>query len=302
MSENKETIGFVGVGLMGHGMANSLLEKHYPLTIIGHRNRKPVDDLVAKGASEAGSIPELGAASSIVHICAPGSPQVESIVAELLDGMARGGVIIDCSTSDPVSTAKLAEQAAAKEIAFVDAPLGGTPVQAEAGELSAMVGAEDSVFNRVEPIINSWAKSIVHIGGVGTGHRMKLLNNFLSLGYAALYSEALAIGNKAGISPQTFDSVIRGGRMDCGFYQSFMGHLIDGNRESHKFTLTNAHKDMRYMQSMADGVGAANPIGNAIKNSFAYACANGGDGPQDYIPQLPEFIARLNGTSFDPKA
>lgn len=301
MSEKNETIGFVGVGLMGHGMAKNLLEKRYPLTIIGHRNREPIDDLLTKGASEARTITELGAASSTVHICAPGSPQVENIVAELLDGMASGGVIIDCSTSDPVSTERLAKQAAEKNISFVDAPLGGTPVQAEAGELSAMVGADDHVFERVEPVMSSWAKSIVHIGGVGTGHRMKLLNNFLSLGYAALYSEALAIGNKAGITPQTFDSVIRGGRMDCGLYQTFMGHLIDGNRDSHKFTMTNALKDMRYMQSMADGVGAANPIGNAIKNSYAYACANGGDGPQDYIPQLPEYIAHLNGTSFNPK-
>ncbi len=301
MNNKSETIGFVGVGLMGHGMAKNLLEKGYSLTVIGHRNRGPVDDLLSKGASEAKSLGDLAAACSIVHICAPGSPEVETIVDGLLETMAEGGIIVDCSTSDPVSTARLAATALSKGVQFADAPLGGTPVQAEAGELSAMVGAADAIFARLQPVISCWAKNIIHIGGVGDGHRMKLLNNFLSLGYGALYSEALAIGNKVGLSPEKFDSVIRGSRMDCGFYQTFMGHLIEGNRESHKFTLTNAHKDLRYLESMADSAGALNPIGNAVKNSFAFACANGGDGPKDYVPHLPEFVGQMSGTTLKPK-
>lgn len=124
---------------------------------------------------------------------------------------------------------------------------------------------------------------------------MKLLNNFLSLGYAALYSEALALSEKVGISTQQFDSVIRGSRMDCGFYQTFMGYAVQGNREAHKFTLTNAFKDLRYLESMANGAGVANPVGNAVKNSFAMAHATGGAGPEDYVPHLVDFVARRNG-------
>ncbi|MEM9574505.1 MAG: NAD(P)-dependent oxidoreductase, partial [Pseudomonadota bacterium] len=237
-----ETIGFVGVGLMGHGMAKNLLKAGHQVTVIAHRNRAPVEDLLAQGASEAASLEELGAASSIVHICAPGSPDVERIVATLMTSMQKGALIVDCSTSDPNSTIALAAQLEAAGFHMADAPLGGTPVQAEAGELATMVGASDEVFKRVEPILSAWAKSIVHLGPVGTGHKMKLLNNFLSLGYAAMYSEAIALAEKAGISIEQFDSVIRGSRMDCGFYQTFMGHALEGNREAHKFTLNNAVK------------------------------------------------------------
>jgi 3-hydroxyisobutyrate dehydrogenase-like beta-hydroxyacid dehydrogenase len=301
MSNATETIGFVGVGLMGHGMAKNIVEKGYALTVIGHRNREPVDDLVKRGASEASSLEELGANSSIVFICAPGSPQVESIVGELRKGLKSGSVIVDCSTSDPTSTVSLSDQLTPVNIALADAPLGGTPVQAQAGELSAMIGAADETFARIRPVVETWAASIVHIGGVGDGHRMKLLNNFLSLGYGAIYAEALALASKVGLSPSKFDSVIRGGRMDCGFYQTFMDYIMEGNREAHKFTLSNAFKDMRYLESMADNAGMVNPVGNAVKNLYAAAHAAGGDGPEDYVPMLPEYVGRLSGADVKPE-
>lgn len=292
---SEERIGFVGVGLMGHGMAKNLLAAGYPVTVIAHRNRAPVEDLLGQGAREAGSLAELAQASSIVHICAPGSPQVEAIVTALLPGLSAGAIVVDCSTSDPTSTMALCARLEAAGCHMADAPLGGTPVQAEAGQLSTMVGASDAVFRRLEPVIGSWARAIVHLGPSGSGHKMKLLNNFLSLGYAALYAEALALSEKVGITTKQFDSVIRGSRMDCGFYQTFMGYAVEGNRESHKFTLTNALKDMRYLEAMADSVSLANPIGNAVKNSLALACAAGGDGPEDYLPHLVDFVARRNG-------
>ena len=104
-----------------------------------------------------------------------------------------------------------------------------------------------------------------------------------------------------GLSPTKFDSVIRGSRMDCGFYQTFMGYIIDGNREAHKFTLSNAFKDLRYLESMADAAGMVNPVGNAVKNLFAAAYAAGGDGPEDYVPMLPEYVGRLSGTELKPE-
>ena len=295
MADNLPRIGFVGLGFMGHGIAQNLLRAGYPLTVIAHRNRDPIDHLVSLGAAEVSSLSALAAASDVVHVCAPGSVQVEAIVTGLLDDLASGAVIVDCSTSDPVSTAKLAEAAAARGVAFADAPLAGTPQQAEAGELGAIVGATDETFARLEPILSCWAQNIVHIGVVGDGHRMKLLNNFLAMGYGALFAEALTLAEKVGISAQTFDQVIRGGRMDSGFYQTFMGYAIEGNRESHKFTLTNAYKDMRYLASMADSVGVSNAMGNAIKNSYATAVANGGDGPEDYVPHLVDYIRKANG-------
>ena len=292
-----ERIGFVGVGLMGEGMAASLMRAGHPLTVIAHRNREPVERLVALGASEAADLESLAAASDIVHVCAPGTPEVEAIVAALEPGLAEGAMVIDCSTAIPESSAAMADRLAARGVAFVDAPLGGTPVQAAQGKLSAMVGATDEAFVRARPVIQAWAASVVHIGGPGDGHRAKLIMNFLSLGYGALYAEALTVAAKAGLDADQVDSFIRGSRMDCGFYQTFMACVTGGDREAHRFTLTNAAKDTRYLEAMAQGAGVANPLGNAVKNAYQLALSQGGDGPADYVPHLPDFMARMNGTA-----
>jgi hypothetical protein len=108
-----ETIGFIGVGLMGHGMAKNIVEKGYPLTVMGHRNRAPVEDLLKRGAKEAKSAKEIGAASSIVFLCVTGSREVEAVVRGadgLVAGLKPGSIIVDCSTSDPTSTMALAEE------------------------------------------------------------------------------------------------------------------------------------------------------------------------------------------------
>ena len=196
-------------------------------------------------------------------------------------------------------TAKLAEMLAEKTCHMADAPLGGTPMQAEAGQLAAMVGADAEIFERIKPVMETWTASMAHIGPTGAGHKMKLLNNMLSLGYAAIYSEALALSEKVGISTQQFDSVIRGSRMDCGFYQTFMGYAVEGNREAHKFTISNALKDMRYLEAMAHSVNLSNPVGNAIKNTLSEAYNTGGDGPENYVPHLVDYVAARNGLKKD---
>jgi len=294
MTQTNEKVGFIGVGLMGHGMAKNIVEKGYPLTVIAHNNRAPVEDLLARGATEANSIEDMAKSCSLIFLCLTGSPQVEAVVAALKPGLAKGSVIVDCSTSDPTVTERLAADLAEIGVDFADAPLSRTPKEAWEGALDCMVGAEQAVFSRIEPVIATWAGKIVHLGGIGDGHRMKLLNNFISLGYAALYSEALAMSRKVGIPVAEFDKVIRGGRMDCGFYQTFMGYALEGNRESHKFTLTNAYKDIRYVESMANAANIATTMTSAVKNSFANAVANGGNGPEDYLPHLADFVARAN--------
>jgi 3-hydroxyisobutyrate dehydrogenase-like beta-hydroxyacid dehydrogenase len=292
----KPTVGFAGVGYMGHGMAKNIVEKGYPLTILGHRNREPVDDLVRRGAVEVPSAKDLAAASEIIFICVTGSRQVEDLVRRadgLGAGVRKGSIIVDCSTSDPVSTLALAAELAAKGVHFIDAPLGGTPAQAETGKLSTMVGAPTEVFERVKPVCETWAAKVDHIGDVGVGHKMKLINNFLSLGYGAIYAEALTLAQKTGISPAAFDKVIRGGRMDCGFYQTFFQYVLTRDRDAHKFTIANAAKDTRYLASLADAEGVANPIGAAVKNAYAAAEAGGKGG--DFVPMLSDFVAAANG-------
>ncbi len=292
----KLRIGFIGVGFMGHGMAKNILDKGFLLTIMGNRNRVPVEDLVGRGAKEVKTAREVAAHSDIVFLCVTDSPTVEKIIRDadgLKAGARKGLIIVDCSTANPVSTEILARELAEVGVDFADAPLGGTPAQAETGQLSAMVGAKPEVFTRIEPAIAAWAAKIVHLGPVGTGHKMKLLNNFVSMGYAAIYAEALAIGQKVGISVETFDSVLRGGRMDCGFYQTFMGYALEGNKDSHKFTLSNGAKDLRYVDAMANAAQVANPMSSAAKNLFAQAVGSGnGD---KFVPMIADVVAEMNG-------
>ena len=293
-----DRIGFIGVGLMGHGMAKNLVEKGHPVTIMGNRNRAPVDDLVKRGAKEAKSAAEVAKNSDIVFLCVTGSAQVELLIRRadgLKAGAQKGLIIVDCSTSDPNSTIALAAELKAAGIAFCDAPLGGTPAMAEEGKLSAIVGCDADVWPKLENAIGNWAAKAVRVGVPGDGHKMKLLMNFLSMGYAAIYSEALAVAQKVGISPQTFDSGLRGSRMDCGFYQTFFSYVLDRNREAHKFTISNAHKDMKYLAAMAQSACVANPLGSAVKDYFALAEAAGK--AEDFVPMLSDFVAGLNGTS-----
>jgi 3-hydroxyisobutyrate dehydrogenase-like beta-hydroxyacid dehydrogenase len=294
--EHQDRIGFIGVGLMGHGMAKSLLEKGFSLTIMGNRNRTPVDSLVTKGAKEVKTPAEVAEASDIVFLCVTDSNVVEQVIRGpngLWSGAKKGLIIVDCSTANPVSTKELAVELATSGITLCDAPLNGTPTQAELGQLSAMIGADVATMARIRPSVEAWASRVVHLGPVGTGHQMKLLNNFVAMGYASIYSEALALARKSGISPQTFDSVLRGSRMDCGFYQTFFSYVLDGNRNAHLFTLNNALKDTRYLEAMADSVNLANPVGNAVKNSFAIAVAQGKG--EEYVPMLSDVITTLNG-------
>ncbi|MBO0903320.1 NAD(P)-dependent oxidoreductase [Jiella sp. MQZ13P-4] len=290
---DKPRIGFIGAGLMGHGMAKNLVEAGYPLSVLAHRNREPIDDLVSRGASEADGVAAIASTAKIVFLCLPGSPEVEEVVGQILSAKGPVATIVDTSTANPVSTRSLAERCHASGISLVDAPLSRTPKEAWDGNLDVMVGASEAVFEKVKPLLDVIGGKVVRVGETGAGHTMKLLNNFLSLGYAAIYSEALAIGAKGGVSAEVFHSVIGGGRMDCGFYQTFMNYVVGGDPNAHKFTLRNAHKDMRYLVSLANESGIASNVSSVVKNTLATAEATGhGSG---YLPTLADIVAELNG-------
>ncbi|WP_171136747.1 NAD(P)-dependent oxidoreductase [Ruegeria sp. HKCCC1038] len=292
----KPTIGFIGVGLMGHGMAKNIIANGYPLVVMAHRNRAPVDDLLSRGATEAASAKEMAAQCDILHLCVSGSPQVEQLVRGeegILASGKEGLIVVDCSTSDPVSTLQLAQELRQAGMDLADAPLGRTPKEAEAGTLDAMVGAAPDTFAKIKPVLDCWAGLVVHLAEVGLGHKMKLINNFISLGYAALYSEALAIAEKSGLSVEQVDSVIRPGRLSNGFYETFMKWSLERDENAHKFTVTNAHKDMRYLANLANSVGAVTPVQSDVRNALA-AMEAAGQG-QKYLPMLADFVAHMNG-------
>jgi 3-hydroxyisobutyrate dehydrogenase-like beta-hydroxyacid dehydrogenase len=292
----KPQIGFIGVGYMGHGMAKNILQNGYPLMVKGNRNRTPVDSLVGMGAVEATSVAQMARDCDIIHICLSNSPQVEAIIRGP-DGIIANGkaglIVIDATTADPTSTEALAAEMAAAGMTLVDAPLGRTPKEAEEGTLDAMVGTDPDTFATIMPVIECWAGNINHIGPVGSAHKMKLIMNFIAMGYSCLYSEAVTLGAKVGIAPQTINKVIGSSRLSNGFFDTFMKYTVGRDRDAHKFTIANASKDVRYVANMATAAGMANPMGAAMRNTYAQAEAVGkGD---HYVPMLSDHIAELNG-------
>ena len=295
MSE-KPTIGFIGVGFMGHGLAANILKNGYPLVIKGNRNRTPVDDLVEKGAVEADTIETLMKSAEIIHLCLSNSNQVETVLTGsggIIEHARAGVIVIDTSTSDPESSLRMSSALKKVGMEFVDAPLGRTPKEAALGTVDALVGADDHVFEIVKPIIASWSATVNHLGAVGSGHKMKLIMNFLAMSYGALYSEATVLAAKSGISPQKVNDVIGNSRLNTGFFETFMKYLVGRDPNAHQFSLTNAAKDISYVNQMAHDAGMANLMSAAAKQYYMHATAIGaGD---DYVPMLVDHIAKLNG-------
>jgi 3-hydroxyisobutyrate dehydrogenase-like beta-hydroxyacid dehydrogenase len=147
-------------------------------------------------------------------------------------------------------------------------------------------------------VIAAWAAKATRVGSPGDGHKLKLLMNFLSMGYGALYAELLVVAQKAGLSARKVDGVLRGSRFDCGMYQTFFAWVLE-REQAHKFTIANSHKDMKYLAALAQNAGVANPMGNAVKNYYALADAAGHGG--DYVPALADFVAALNHISLAPE-
>jgi 3-hydroxyisobutyrate dehydrogenase-like beta-hydroxyacid dehydrogenase len=296
LMSDKPVIGFIGLGFMGHSMAKNIRQAGYELWVRGRSNRTPVESLLSMGAQEASSPMEMAQRCDIIHICLSTSPQIEAVFRApdgILAGARPGLVVIDTSTADPASTKELAKELAAKGGHFVDAPLGGTPVQSEAGQLSAMVGGDEKVVERVRPVIDCWAGSVRRIGPVGSGHKMKLLMNFIGLSYGALFSEVVVLGAKVGISPRVIRDVIAPSRMGNGFFDTFMSYVVDRNRDAHKFAIANATKDICYLNDMAADAGVMNIMAGAAKHYYTHVVASGHE--DEHVPMLSDHVGRLNG-------
>ena len=299
-------IGFIGAsGLMGHGMAKNLQAKGHALSLTVHRNRERVADLLAAGAKQAASAAELARGSEIVFICVTGSPQVEASVLGdqgLLAGAAtrkEGGlVIVDCSTSEPDSSARLRERCAAAGVSFIDAPLSRTPVEAEAGRLNVMVGATPEDFAKIEPVLKAFAENVFHMGGPGAGHIIKLLNNFIAQSICTATAEAFAVGQRAGVDVKKLVDLISAGPVNNGLFQA-MAKTLTGQMDGLKFELDNARKDVRYYTHLAEGLAIPSVMGQAVHQSLALASALGHG--KKFVPSLVEAQEQLSGAKLVPR-
>ncbi|MBI3528894.1 MAG: NAD(P)-dependent oxidoreductase [Betaproteobacteria bacterium] len=298
-------IGFIGVGLMGHGMAKNLVEKGFPMTVLGHKNRAPVEDLIKRGAKEAKDVAELVKVSEIVFLCVTGSPQVEDLIYRkggILDIAASGQIVVDTSTSQPGSTLKIAADLKAKSVRFADAPLARTPVEAEQGRLNTMVGADDATFGEIEPVLKAFCENIFHVGEVGAGHKIKLINNCAAIGQMVLIAEALSACAKLGVDPKKYFALVSSGAANSGIFQMLAGKAVEGDFGGMKFGLANALKDVRYYNQMAMEFGVAGAMAAATLQTLTQAVNLGFGGPEHLVASLVPAVAKLNNTTFPPRS
>jgi 3-hydroxyisobutyrate dehydrogenase-like beta-hydroxyacid dehydrogenase len=292
----KMRVGLIGAGLMGHGIGKNIVQKGYPLTVMAHRNRASIDDLVSKGAKEAKSPAAVAEGSDLVILCVTGTPQVEAIVYGdngLLASSRKGLIIADCSTAEPLSTLKIAAETAAKGIHFVDTPMTRTPKEAEDGKLGLMIAGDKNVLDKIRPVLECFADTIVFAGDVGAAHKLKLLNNFLSMGHAALAAEAIMVAAKANVDMKAFrDIVMSGGAASVMFDRLIKVPLADDDSAA-KFAIRNGRKDMRYYTNLTEQLPATSFLAEAVHQTFVMA-DNLGYGDR-FVPRLIDMFCQVNG-------
>ena len=260
---------------MGYGMACNLLKQNGQLNIVANRNRIPVDALVKQGAIEFPSYTELSENSDVILLCLPDSNVVEKVVGELKPKLRAGQILIDTGTSSLLSTAKLAEEMTDIGVLFAEAPLTGGKTQAEAGELGALVGAADNVFEIVAEILTPCCATVQHFGPVGAGGRAKFANNYMVFGIAALVFESFHIADVTGSDwSKLYDVVIRGSA-DSGVFRRVIGNAKDGDFGGYVFDVNGAVKDMTYITEMNESLGLASPMNKAVLDLFSRAQAEG---------------------------
>jgi 3-hydroxyisobutyrate dehydrogenase-like beta-hydroxyacid dehydrogenase len=299
---NSTTVGFIGLGMMGHGMAKNLLAKGFRLRFVAHRNRANLHDLLAAGAVETRGCAELAAGADVIVICVTGSPQVEEIVygnAGLLAAARPGLLVIDTSTAEPASSARMRADFFARGVAFVDAPLARTPKEAEEGRLNTMVGADAGDFERARPVLAAFCENIFHVGPPGHGHVLKLINNMLAMTTAAAVAEAAAAAAKSGLSLARMFEVISAGGVNSGIFQMMLGRTLQGDLSGLKFAIANGQKDLRYYTHLTEMLSTSSFIAEAAHQSFVQA-ANLGLGDR-FIASLFQAQEQLNQVQIVPR-
>ncbi len=286
-----QAIGLVGVGLMGQGIASNLLKKGYLLTVLEHAGNQPLNALLESGARTAATPALLAQSAEIIILCVTGSPQVEDVLLSangVLSAIRKGTVIIDCSTAVPTSTQRVAAAVAAAGGLFMDAPMTRTAKEAAEGRLNLLVGADADLLARCMPVLRCFAENIVHAGLVGSGHRMKLLHNYVSLGTATLIAEAAACAKLSGVSMETFVEVLSKGGGAGVALERMKPYLLSGDASGLRFTVSNALKDISYYHQMAGDAGADCSIAAGLKNTLQAASENE---PQVFVPELVRMFA-----------
>jgi 4-hydroxybutyrate dehydrogenase/sulfolactaldehyde 3-reductase len=277
------TIGFIGLGRMGRPMASHLCRKGYQL-VVHDINPSPVGELAALHARVAAGTAEVASAAEIVFTMLPNSAIVEQTVAGAEGVLAHakpGTLIVDMSTIDPLVTDRLATRAADTGCTFVDAPVGRLASHADRAECLFMVGASDTDFARVQPLLEAMGTTIHHCGPVGTGMRTKLVNNYLAIVSCQLNSEALALCQRFGLSLSHTLDVLYGTTATNGQLKiAWPAKVLKGDTEP-GFTIDLAHKDLTLILEAANAAQVPMAVGAAAREAFSSARSRGYGG-QDF--------------------
>ena len=285
------TIGIVGVGLMGHGIASNLQKNGWQIGFVDHPGNQPTDDLRKGGAWVTDSPASLAARCDTIILCVTGTPEVEAVMSGkdgILAAMSAGQVVIDCSTAVPDSTRKMAQLVEKAGGTMLDAPMTRTPKEAAEGRLNLIVGGDRKVFEAKRPILESFAENITYAGEIGAGHTLKLLHNFVSLGFSAVLCEAAAASNKAGIDPAILHDVLAHGGGAGVALDRLSPFILREETGGLRFTLANAYKDLNYYCTMAGSLKAASVIAGSVRDTYK-AEVDGGNASR-FVPELIKLL------------
>ncbi|CAG9167122.1 NAD(P)-dependent oxidoreductase [Cupriavidus respiraculi] len=282
-----DSIGFIGVGVMGEPMCRHLASKSGARVSACDRDPEPLHRLAAHGVREA-TLAEIAAQADVIFLSLPSGEVVESVVlgaGGLLEHSRAGQVVVDLSTSPRDTAKKVAAALAERGVRFADAPVMRTRAAAEAGTLAVPVGAEDEVFARIEPLIRMFAADVIHAGGVGAGQVVKILNNMVLYETVLALAEARAIGARAGVDPQRLFAALSVGSADSFALRNHgMKAIAPLDFPERAFPVTYARKDLMYAAALGDQVGVnATGAKNLIACFDAAIAAGHGD---KYAPAI----------------
>lgn len=270
-------IGFIGLGLMGRAMVECLQKASFDLTVLGNRDRTGVEEAIARGGSEAVSAKALAESSDIVMICVGTSEQVEQrIYGEegVLAGAKAGQVVIDFGTSLPASTLKIGADLAERGATYLDAPLGRTPAHAKEGLLNIMCAGDEAAYDKVKSVLDVLGENVFHLGKLGNGHTIKLLNNYYAMTSANAMSEAFAMADAAGIERDALYNVLAAGPNGSGMMQFIRNYAVEGKIDL-AFSAANARKDIGYYRQMADDLGKHSRMSGCTYSLLSEVCEGG---------------------------
>jgi len=258
--DQRERVGFIGLGIMGRGMARNILKAGFPLRV-WNRTASRMDELAAEGAGPASSPGDLAFHSDIIITCVSDTPDVEQVLlgeGGVIHGARPGSLVIDMSTISPRATQRIAAHLAERHIHMLDAPVSGGSEGAARGTLSIMVGGDVTQFERALPVFQAMGTTITHLGPIGAGQTTKLVNQILVVGHALAMSEALLFAQAGGVDLRKALEAVSGGAAGS-WMLSNRGPQILVRDWRPGFTIDLQQKDLRLVLQEADRLGVPLP-------------------------------------------